>query len=109
MSELSYPSVQGSLSGIYFSKEEYRKNVSEAMDFLNGNYEPIMKLLDGTDEWKRQKIWNLRRPSSSGSCLNSVKQVAQKQKITVSDGEDKDIIGVDIQDDGCRRAGVFRP
>ena len=41
--------------------------------------------------------------------LNSVKQVAQKQKITVSDGEDKDIIGVDIQDDGCRRAAVFRP
>ena len=30
--------------------------------------------------------------------LNSVKQVAQKQKITVSDGRTKDIIGVDIQD-----------
>ena len=41
--------------------------------------------------------------------LNSVKQVAQKQKITVSDGEDKDIIGVDIRGYGCRRAAVFRP
>ena len=41
--------------------------------------------------------------------LNSVKQVAQKQKITVSDGEDKDIIGSGHSGYGCCRAAVFRP
>ena len=34
----------------YISKEEYRKNVSEAMDFLNGNYEPDHEAYHGTDE-----------------------------------------------------------
>ena len=81
----------------YISKEEYRKNVSEAMDFLNGNYEPIMKLIT---ERMNEAAENLEFEAAieQRELLNSVKQVAQKQKITVSDGEDKDIIGVDIQD-----------
>ena len=81
----------------YISKEEYRKNVSEAMDFLNGNYEPIMKLIT---ERMNEAAENLEFETAieQRELLNSVKQVAQKQKITVSDGEDKDIIGVDIQD-----------
>ena len=81
----------------YISREGYRKNVSEAMDFLNGNYEPIMKLIT---ERMNEAAENLEFEAAieQRELLNSVKQVAQKQKITVSDGEDKDIIGVDIQD-----------
>ena len=81
----------------YISREDYRKNVSEAMDFLNGNYEPIMKLIT---ERMNEAAENLEFETAieQRELLNSVKQVAQKQKITVSDGEDKDIIGVDIQD-----------
>ena len=67
------------------------------MDFLNGNYEPIMKLIT---ERMNEAAENLEFETAieQRELLNSVKQVAQKQKITVSDGEDKDIIGVDIQD-----------
>ena len=77
----------------YISREDYRKNVSEAMDFLNGNYEPIMKLIT---ERMNEAAENLEFETAieQRELLNSVKQVAQKQKITVSDGEDKDIIGV---------------
>ena len=64
---------------------------------MNGNYEPIMKLIT---ERMNEAAENLEFETAieQRELLNSVKQVAQKQKITVSDGEDKDIIGVDIQD-----------
>ena len=39
--------------------------------------------------------------------LNSVKQIAQKQKITHNDGEDKDIIALAKRRQGCGRTGVF--
>ena len=30
----------------YVSKEEYRRSVEEALDFLNGNYSPVLKMLE---------------------------------------------------------------
>ena len=77
----------------YISKEEYRKNVSEAMDFLNGNYEPIMKLIT---ERMNEAAENLEFETAieQRELLNSVKQVAQKQKITSSGREDRDIVAM---------------
>ena len=81
----------------YITQEEYRANVYAAIDFLNGNYDPIMKLL--TDRMN-EAAENLEFEAAieQRELLNSVKQVAQKQKITASDGEDKDIVAVEIQD-----------
>ncbi|MCI5917714.1 MAG: excinuclease ABC subunit UvrC [Roseburia sp.] len=81
----------------YISKEEYRKNVDKVIDFLNGNYAPIMneletKMLEASEQMEFEKAIEYRNQ------LNSVKQVAQKQKITHTDGEDKDIIALAADD-----------
>ena len=71
----------------YVSKEEYRKRVEQAVKFLNGEYQPVMKELTekmnaASQEMEYEKAMEYR------DLLNSVKQIAQKQKITHSDGED---------------------
>lgn len=77
----------------YISKEEYAQRVEQAVRFLNGEYQPIMKeleekMLAASENLEFEKAMEYR------DLLNSVKQIAQKQKITYSDGEDKDVIGL---------------
>lgn len=77
----------------YISQEEYRKNIQQAISFLSGNYDTILKSLEekmqeASDNLEFEKAIEYRE------LLNSVKQIAQKQKITNSDGEDKDILAV---------------
>ena len=77
----------------YISKEEYRARVEQALDFLNGNYKPMLKDLE---EKMTQASENLEFEEAIRyrDLYNSVKSVAQKQKITDSDGEDKDILAI---------------
>ena len=77
----------------YISREEYGKNVAKALEFLNGNYAPLIRELEekmkaAADAMEFEAAIELRE------LLNSVKQIAQKQKITHSDMEDKDIIAL---------------
>ena len=81
----------------YISKEEYRQRVDAAVEFLNGNYAPILQSLQenmmaASGEMQFEKAIEYR------DLLNSVKQIAQKQKITHNDGEDKDIIALAADD-----------
>ncbi len=75
------------------SKEEYREHVDEALDFLNGNYGKILKSLEA--EMKRAS-GELRFEDAIyyRDLYTSVKQVSQKQKITDSEGEDRDILAL---------------
>ena len=77
----------------YISAEEYQKSVKKVLDFLNGNYAPILeelekKMLDFSEKLEFEKAIEYRE------LRNSVLQVSQKQKITYSDGEDKDIVAM---------------
>ncbi len=77
----------------HISREEYRERVEQALDFLNGNYRPVLKDLE---EKMTQASENLEFEEAIRyrDLYNSVKSVAQKQKITDSDGEDKDILAL---------------
>lgn len=77
----------------YVSREEYQKRVEQALDFLNGNYKPMLRELEQkmTEASENMEFEDAARYRD---LLNSVKSVAQKQKITDSDGEDKDIIAL---------------
>lgn len=75
------------------SKEEYRERVEKALRFLNGEYQPVMQELEEKMQ-KASEEMEYERAMEYRDLLNSVKQIAQKQKITHSDGEDKDVIGV---------------
>lgn len=79
------------------SKEEYREQIDGAIEFLNGNYKPVLKMLEermmkASDNLEFEKAIEIRE------LLNSVKQISQKQKITNTDGEDKDIIAIACDD-----------
>lgn len=77
----------------YVSKEQYREQVNQALDFLNGNYSMILKELEGKMKAAAEAL-DFESAAEYRDLYNSVKQVAQKQKITDSVGEDKDIIAL---------------
>ena len=77
----------------FISKEEYRSRVEQAMEFLNGNYQPVQKELEQRMQEASENM-NFEKAIEYRELLKAVKQIAQKQKITSSDGEDKDIIAM---------------
>ena len=81
----------------YISKEDYRKNIDEALEFLNGNYAPILKSLE-QKMMQASEAMDFEKAIEYRELLNSVTQIAQKQKITQFDGEDKDIIAMASDD-----------
>lgn len=77
----------------YISQEGYQENFKQALEFLNGNYSHVIKMLEdkmtkASDEFAFEEAAEYR------DLLNSVKQIAQKQKITSQDMDDKDIIAM---------------
>ena len=77
----------------YVSKEEYKKQIDGVLEFLNGNYKPVMKDLQTKME-QASEAMEFEKAIEYRDLLEDVKQIAQKQKITHTDGEDKDIIAL---------------
>ena len=77
----------------YIDKDAYRERVERALDFLNGNYKPVLKDLEQKMQEASEQL-AFEDAIRYRDLYNSVKSVAQKQKITDSDGEDKDIIAL---------------
>lgn len=81
----------------YVTKEEYRKRVDAALEFLNGNYAPVMKSLEEKMQEASEQL-EFEKAIEYRELLGSVRQIAQKQKITHTDGEDKDIVALAADD-----------
>ena len=77
----------------YVSKEEYRQQVAGALEFLNGNYSPILKDLEEKMK-KAAEAMEFEDAARYRDLPSSVRQVSQKQKITEGVGEDKDILAL---------------
>lgn len=79
----------------YISREEYRKKINGALEFLNGNFKDVLKdleqkMLQASEEMRFEDAVEYR------DLMQSVRQIGERQKITGSDGEDKDIIALAI-------------
>ncbi len=77
----------------YIDKEEYGRSVEEAMEFLNGRYGKLLKLLEQKMTEASERM-DFEKAIEYRELLGSVKKVAQKQKITSSSMEDRDIIAM---------------
>ena len=77
----------------YVSKAEYRQQVAGALEFLNGNYSPILKDLEEKMNKAAEEL-EFEEAARYRDLLSSVRQVSQKQKITEGVGEDKDILAL---------------
>ena len=75
------------------SKEDYRQRVEQALEFLNGSYGNILKELE-TKMHAAAEAMEFEEAARLRDLYNSVKSVSQKQKITDSVGEDRDIIAL---------------
>ena len=75
----------------YVNKDEYKKNIDKVISFLNVNYSEIIneltdKMQDCSERMEYEEAARYR------DLLISVKQIAQKQKITADDATDRDVI-----------------
>lgn len=79
----------------YISQEEYRKQVDKALDFLGGNMKGVLKdleekMLTASEELRFEEALEYR------DLIENVKRIGERQKITRSDGEDKDVVAVEV-------------
>ena len=75
----------------YISREEYKQSIKKVIDFLNGNYSKILKELEEKMMTASEKM-EFEEAARYRDLMYSVKQIAQKQKITSDDNEDRDVI-----------------
>ena len=79
------------------SREAYGQQVKKALDFLNGNYQDTLKELERQMQQASENL-EFEEAIRYRDLYNSVKQIASKQKMEGSDGEDKDIIALASDD-----------
>lgn len=77
----------------YVTKEEYGEKIAQVIDFLSGKYDGVIKMLEekmnrASEDLEFEKAIEYRE------LLSSVKHIAQKQKITNTDAEDRDVIAM---------------
>ena len=82
----------------YISREEYRKSIDEVLHFLNGDYDIILKdlkekMMEASEAMEFEKAIEYRE------LLGSVQKIAQKQKITDTAGEDRDILALAVDNE----------
>ncbi len=77
----------------YISKEDYAARIEQAVRFLGGEYQPIMQKL-GEKMMAASAALEFEKAMEYRDLLNSVRQIAQKQKITDANDEDRDVIGI---------------
>lgn len=73
----------------YISQELYRQSIDEVVRFLSGHYDAVMKDLEANMKEASENM-EFEKAIEYRELLHSVKQIAEKQKITDSKGEDKD-------------------
>ncbi len=75
----------------YIDEQTYKKAIDEVIEFLNGNYTKILaNLMDSMKECAQNMQYE--EAAKYRDIIGSVKQVAQKQKITTDDNADRDVI-----------------
>jgi excinuclease ABC subunit C len=84
----------------YISEAAYGEQVKKALDFLNGNYQTVMKELLAKMQEASMNL-EFEEAAKYRDLLESVRKVSEKQKITDSDQEDKDVIALAKDDRDC--------
>ena len=75
------------------TQEDYQKKIHQALQFLGGNHEPVIQMLteqmmEASEAMAYEKAIEYR------DLIQSIKQITEKQKVTSSQMEDKDVIGL---------------
>ncbi|MDO4938708.1 MAG: excinuclease ABC subunit UvrC [Lachnospiraceae bacterium] len=79
------------------SSEDYMANVKRVLDFLDGNFEPTINSLQEQMQTASENL-DYETAAQYRDLLNSVLHVAQRQKITSADAQDRDVIAMTKDD-----------
>ena len=82
------------------SEAEYKELIKQAIDFLEGRYNGITRQLENLMKEASERL-EFEQAATYRDMLESVKYISQKQKITNSDMQDKDIIAVATDGKDC--------
>ena len=84
------------------TEEEYRGRIALALEFLSGNYAPVLKDLKDKMKMAFEEAAHWR------DLLQSVEKVSQKQKMSEGIGEDKDILGIAMETENADADAVIQ-
>ncbi len=84
----------------YVDDEAYAKNLDKALDFLKGEYKPVVeqltrKMTEASEKTEYEKAANLRDK------IAAVKSMMEKQKVGSTDLSERDIIGVAVSENAA--------
>ncbi|MFR2711248.1 MAG: excinuclease ABC subunit UvrC [Frisingicoccus sp.] len=75
------------------SQEDYQKQIHQVLQFLGGNYEPVLQML--TEKMMQaSEIMAYEKAMEYRDLIRSIPQITEKQKVTSSQMEDRDVIGL---------------
>ncbi len=79
----------------YIAKEAYAEQIQQAIDFLNGKHQPVIKELKEKMQ-KASENMEFEEAIKYRDLIESVRKVSETQKMSDNIGEDKDIIALAI-------------
>lgn len=82
----------------YILQEEYAKSIGEVLRFLNGNFDVLLKELEEKMNTAAENL-EYEKAIEYRELLSSVRKIAQKQKITDSSGEDRDVLAAAMEEE----------
>lgn len=75
------------------SREDYQKQIQQVLQFLGGNYEPVIQML--TDKMMAaSEAMDYEKAIEYRELIQSVRQITEKQKVSGSQMEERDVIGL---------------
>ena len=82
----------------YINREAYRENVDKAIAFLNGNHKEVLSAL--TAEMKELALnMEFEKAAEKRDLIESVKHIVEKQQISKTSSEDRDVIAFSMNED----------
>ena len=79
----------------YVSREEYAIQIEQALDFLNGKYQPVIKNLKEKMQAASEAM-EYEEAIKYRDLIENIKKISETQKMSDNIGEDKDIIALAI-------------
>ena len=82
----------------YVSQDDYRQSIQEVVHFLNGSYDLILDRLERKMQ-EASEAMEFEKAIEYRELLASVRKIAQKQKITDTAGDYRDILAVAVEEE----------
>lgn len=82
----------------WIAPEEYRKQIDQALSFLEGNFQEVLRELTAKMEQASEEL-RFEDAAEYRDLIESVRRIGEHQKITGSSGTDRDVVALAVDRD----------